>query len=212
MNINLYQEYSKLFLGLTLGAFKEIDTTKSQLDIESDLNNRFYYVLERSDCQVNRKFQANLKLADSLGDKDYKEWLVHFAGPDGIGFIKPKPIITLKTKPKPKITKIDVQAKKKRSADGKKFVPPTAVNITISEKMGQFLSTIHGKEKIDLQSLQVSSIKETINKYIYDKNLQDLNNRQIIQLDQALKSLFSVDKPTITYQELSNYIKLHYNK
>ena len=72
-------------------------------------------------------------------------------------------------------------------------------------------STNENKER---NTIPIAHIKESINKYIYDKKLQDMTKRCNVHLDNALQILFDElrrGQIDITYLELRDYIKSLYS-
>lgn len=261
MDIGLYQEYSRIFLGLTLDGFQRIiKSTRVQnltcKEVESLIAESFYYLLDKHDCDLNRKFHSNLALCNKKSDQSYKDWLKEFAGVGSVNtkevipdltldcnmnalvlkpkpriakkeiiIVKPKPVITLKTKPtkevkpKPKVVSNDIIKKKSKGKQHNVFEKPVEIYVQPSDAMQKFIWVSCGHDKPTNPSIDkpmpIVLIKETVNKYICDKNLQDLVQRSIIHLDVVLQELFQDQlkgKTDITYSELREYLKPHYKR
>jgi hypothetical protein len=271
MNIELYQNLSKIFLGLTSDLFlqtlslEETDQPLCGLNqlndkpIEAKLAEILYYQLDREDPDFNRKFHSNLALCNKIQDKPYLDWMIQLAKavkPDLDGQENVDNLKTVVFKPKPKIVKKEliikvedsdktnteqehhnntckpktkiITIKKERIKKDKKtshkknnvFELPIEVYCTPSAPLWTFMTKLNAVKDLSNRSVPIALIKETINKYIYDKDLQDLTQRSIIHLDDELKVLFEAQlnaatpkgKTDITYMQLRDYIQMSYSK
>ena len=105
-----------------------------------------------------------------------------------------------------RMTKLmEKSSKKKRSGQNKVsgFEKPTAISDELAKFVGEPIGAL----------LARTAISKKIHEYVKSNNLQDPNNRRIINPDAKLKKLLKVDaKDELSYFNLQKYLKPHFKK
>lgn len=221
--ISIYQEMSKLFLGLQLQeivTLLQIDQkTYNSKNLEEILEKDHYYILQKTDTEFGRRFKSNLELARNNKDSIYLEYLENLlqeVNPslanevdlesDSLNLknltIKRKPKIIAKAQPiggnKTKGTNKDVN-----------YVDYCSKSYEITTSLQDFLPILGIKKdtKID-----IPIVKLAINSYIAKKKLQDVDDRTHFRLDDNLRELFRLDETNLkmSYAKLKIELRHHY--
>lgn len=200
--ISIYQEMSKLFLGIQLSEITPLlQNGKNSCHLEENLQKDHYYILQKTDTKFGEKFKSNLKLSRNTQDTAYLEYLENLlqeVNPSLANQVnlesKSLDLENLTVKRTPKIIA------KSKSIGGNKtggtnknvnYVDYCPKKYQISQELMDFLPRLGLKKE---KEIDIPTVKQAMNSYISRHNLQSTDDRTHFKLDKNLRELFKISE------------------